>query len=257
MHPSFTGLIGMNLILLTAGGLFARSPQYGRPNFPFPPSYDVHISPSKSGCANCTPGSRGPSSAGPTWSMGQGFDLKTMIATVYKVDRNHVDLPQALDDGKFYDFGLFLPEEETEETMNHLIEEGIKKQFQITMTFETRPMEVYVLTAPNGKSPSLKSSPENPGGGGGGGSMGLCCFGNRGKASLQQAGDSITEIEVSTNTMEELCLALEDSLDRLVVDETHLKGRYSFAVRDNAIHTTWAEILASWKSAMKEEKGKK
>ena len=53
-----------------------------------------------------------------------------------------------------------------------------------------------------------------------------------------QPGGSITEIEVSTNTMEDFCLHLEDSLDRLVVDETHLKGRYSFAVRDDSIHST-------------------
>jgi uncharacterized protein (TIGR03435 family) len=79
------------------------------------------------------------------------MDFRSLIANAYKIYPSRIDLPDSLNDGRFYDYALFLPKEETRETMTRLIQDGIEKQFQLTITFETRLMDVYVLTAPNGK----------------------------------------------------------------------------------------------------------
>jgi uncharacterized protein (TIGR03435 family) len=100
-------------------------------------------------------------------------------------------------------------------------------------------MEVYVLTAPNGKSPSMKSSPEDSHVSTADLSVELTEGGkDSGEVSSNHPGASITGISVSDMTMAELCRGLEQPLDRLVIDETQLRGRYSFAVRDEGIHTT-------------------
>jgi uncharacterized protein (TIGR03435 family) len=203
----------------------AWPPGFPFPDFPFPPSYEVHITPSS--CTHC-----GASWSGPRYQVNEGFDLKTMISKVYEIDPMRVDFPDAFNDGQRSDFALLLPREETQETINHLIKDGIERQFQLTITFEARPMEVYVLTAPNGQNPSLKPSPENSDEGGGIGSAHL----GFSKHSLGQWDVSITGVGVQDETMEEVCRLLEKPLDRLVIDETQLKGRYGFEVHD--AHTT-------------------
>jgi len=176
------------------------------------------------------------------------MDFRSLIANVYEIYPSRIDLPDSLNDGKFYDYALFLPKEETQETMTRLIQDGIEKQFQLTITFETRLMDVYVLTAPNGKGPSMKLSPESIGGGGSSSWLQIernpdvpdpskVRVLNHLRTQPLDTGASMTGISVDTSTMEGFSHTLERSLDRLVIDETHLTGRYSFSVRDDS-HTT-------------------
>ncbi len=59
----------------------------GKPDIP--PSYEVHISRTK------TRGTNG--SAGPDFWVQRGFDLRTMLSTVYEKDPSRIVLPAALD----------------------------------------------------------------------------------------------------------------------------------------------------------------
>jgi uncharacterized protein (TIGR03435 family) len=177
------------------------------------------------------------------------MDFRSLIAIVYEIYPSRIDLPDSLNDGKFYDYALFLPKEETQETMTRLIQGGIEKQFQLTITFETRLMDVYVLTAPNGKGPSMKLSPESSGGVGSSSWLQIernpdvpdpskvRVLNHHLRTQPLDMGASMTGISVDTSTMEEFSHTLERSLDRLVIDETHLTGRYSFSVRGDS-HTT-------------------
>jgi hypothetical protein len=75
-----------------------------------------------------------------------------------------VDLPAALDDGARYDFVLVLPRDEEEETMNRLVLGEIEKHFHVVATREIRTVDVYVMTAIQGKTPPKKSESEAMGG---------------------------------------------------------------------------------------------
>jgi hypothetical protein len=88
-----------------------------------PPSYEVHISPSK------TKGTEG--SAGPGFSVQRGFDLKTMVSLVYEKDPVRVVLPQSLDNDDKFDFVVVLPNQEDEKTIQQLVQRAIEKQFKV------------------------------------------------------------------------------------------------------------------------------
>lgn len=212
-------------LLLTAGSLLGLL----SPNMPqaFPLSYEVHISLSDGAPRNA-------SSRGPNYATYQGFDLKEIIAAIYHVRPSRVELPAAFDDGKLYDFALWLPQDESDEQMDGRIQAAIQSHFHLQIAFELRPVDVYVLTASGGKSHSMKRSPEDFGG-----SVGSLWLGLGGQRRAEakdtsgistKSGASLTGIGVSDETMDDLCGALETALDRLVVNETQLPGRYSFKV---------------------------
>jgi len=228
MRSSFKGPISLGLLPLTAAGFFALSSQNLPPgfpysDFPFPPAYEVHITPSA--CTRC-----GASSSGPRFQVNEGFDLKTMIGQVYEIDPMRVDVPDALNDGKKYDFALLLPKEENQKTINRLFQDSIEKQFHLSMAFESRLMDVYVLAAPEGRVPSLEVSEKRSVGGGM--ESGRLLLGQDPSKVPAPTNSLLKGISVSDASMEFVCRLLEQGLDRIVIDETHLRGHYSFQVGD-------------------------
>jgi uncharacterized protein (TIGR03435 family) len=204
-----------------------QSPGGDKPDLP--PSYTVHISPTKRDPEEGTSKSSGPEH----WTA-LGFGLKAAIADVYGMDPSRIDFPTSLDNGERYDFAVLLPKEEIWETVNRLLLEAIERHFRITIMRETSFMDVYLLTAPNGKGPSLKEAEF-----GGGGFMTtrsawIAKDSLDGTppalADLREARAPISNISGSGMTMADLCSALERHLDRPVVDETGLEGSYDFQV---------------------------
>jgi peroxiredoxin len=122
-----------------------------------PTSYEVHISPSK------TNGTEG--SSGPDFWVQRGFDLKTMVSMVYEKDLSRLVLPKALDNDDKFDFVVVLPKEEDEQTIHQLVQRAIEKQFKVSAAVESKPAEVYVMTAIKGKTPPAKTGNESFGGG--------------------------------------------------------------------------------------------
>jgi uncharacterized protein (TIGR03435 family) len=224
MHFPFIGPIGSKLLLLATGSVFALWPQTSPPDLP--PSYEVRISPST------TPGTS--SSSGPRYSVHRGFDLKAMLAIAYEIDPSRVDVPDSLNDGKRYDFVLVLPKDKSRKTMNHLIQNGIKKHFHLTAKFEDRLMDVYVLTAPSGANPSIQSSTED--------SLAQAHLMLECKTGVEDSktdcpGASMIGIGAFGMTMEQFSDLLARGLNRPVIDETQLKGKYDLEVRGDS-HTT-------------------
>src|SRR5947209_20270450 len=103
------------MLVLSAGFLCAvalfgqeRPPQRRDPKPDYPPSYQVHISPT-------TKTEDGTSTTiAPDYWIARGFELKAVIASVYQVDPSRLDFPLSLDDAKRYDFALVLPKPESE-----------------------------------------------------------------------------------------------------------------------------------------------
>ncbi len=121
------------------------------------PSYDVHISSSK------TKGTD--SSSGPDFWVQRGFDLKTIVSMVYERDLSRVTLPAALDNDEKFDFVMVLPREEDEKTIHGLVQRAIEKRFKVVALVESKVADVFVMTAIKGKTPLAKTGSESLGGG--------------------------------------------------------------------------------------------
>jgi uncharacterized protein (TIGR03435 family) len=216
MGSPFMGTFGLEWLLLAAGSLLAF---WQRPLPPdFPPSDEVHIT------ASTEAGSS--SSGGPNWFAYRGFELKRMIATAYRIDPGRIDIPAELGDQR-YDFVAVLPQDKSDAQTNRLIQEGIKKHFHLTMMFQSRPTDVYVLSAPN---PLMKPLPEDS----------LASHLGQAQMAMVQgsSGGSIGSMGFSGGTMDQFCLLLGRGLSRPVLNETHLQGGYDIEVLGEDIHTT-------------------
>jgi uncharacterized protein (TIGR03435 family) len=154
---------------------------------------------------------------------------------------------------------LFLPQAEGEETIYRLVRRGIEKQLQVRMALESRDMDVFVLIAPEGTAFQL-------GGGTASSSSSFFTtsntdFGNltpeamakigeerekSEEAHLQALASGAPSVSVHTvgeisadGTIKEFCDVLEQSLDRLLIDETGLTGRYALKIRAESINPNW------------------
>jgi len=222
-----------NQVLLDAEPRQVPRFEYLKPSFP--PSYEVHISPTAKDSHDTSAGS------GPGFWSEHGAELKNLIAGFYNVDVGRVDFPNADVAKKRYDIELVLPEPEDSETFSHRIQEALQQQLHLSITPETRSMDVYVLTAPNGPGPALHDA-ESPGGG----IMGSSSTEMEWKSpdgreptpediqhlmeQAKVAGIAVSGISISNGTIDDLRRELEKGLDRPVIDETNLTGRYDLEI---------------------------
>ena len=210
-----------------------------KPNIP--PSYEVHIS--RSG----TKGTVG--SAGPDFWVERGFDLKTIVSTIYNKDLNRVVLPEAIDNGEKFDFVVVLPKEESQETIYQLVQHAIEEHFRVLATVEAKPSDVYVMTALSGKTPPAKTGPESFGGGFTSSSgfefalpAGTKPTPEAMKKAMQElmkrpGNIGIANISAFNTTMDDFRQNLERDLGRPVINETGLDGVYDIQVSGTARNT--------------------
>jgi uncharacterized protein (TIGR03435 family) len=220
----------------------------------FPPTYEVQIAPTsvKMGTSD----SRGPN----YWRAG-GYDLRGIIERVYQVDRSRIDLLPSLEDGRRYDFTLRLQTPENQADIDRRVQRAILEKFDLVANFETRRMDVYTLTAPNGETASLRAARSNSSLEDGfpfSGSSSSLEFAIASSTSSVYTSDEspttppellqalnrgrgaasyVRGVSISSSTMEQLCRTLETGLDRPVVDETHLTGVYDLEVRPSSSST--------------------
>ena len=136
--------------------------------------------------------------------------------------------------------------------------QGIERYFRVTITHESRPIDVYALTAPDGQTAAIRDAPQSGGGGVGfsGFSFEFALLDGEPPTpesfqSLYQtpesmrnaivSGGSIGGVSISNGTMDDFCKTLEQGLDRPVVDETGLGGRYDIELLGG--HTSTSEFL--------------
>lgn len=203
-----------------------------------PPSYDVHISSSNT---NGTIGSEGPDRY-----VQRGFELREMISKVYKRDPSRIVLPSALDNGERYDIVLVPPQEMDHEAMYGLLRRGIEQHFQLVTSIERREMDVYVMTAVEGKIPEAKTGTESFGGGFISSSSLMSHPRPHGDRPLTAAMiremvsalplsfGGISNISAHNTSMDDFRRALEQGLHRPIVDETNMAGTYDLAVQGDA-----------------------
>jgi len=151
------------------------------------------------------------------WSA-SGYDLRSLIAEIYDVDTRRIDLPRTTT--ARYDVSLAFPEDQSDEATKRILQQALQNKFGLTITPETRSMEVYVITAPNGPGPALHphklaSTEDSP----------QFSFQGRDCPGIASGG-----ISASAGTISEFRRTLEPNLDRLLVNETNLPGAYDFKI---------------------------
>ena len=215
-----------NLMLLDAEPRRMSRLDDHKPNFP--PSYEVHISPSQGE-------DRGNYGSDSYCSL-RGTSLKEAIQKVYgDINPIRIHLPESLDNDKHYDLSLVLPTPESREKMNQRFQQGIQNYFHLTATRENRQQGVYVVTAgPNHKPPALNLQTND--------AMGFSSVsgvefqttaGSGGEelaAPKPQPFSALSGVSLD-GTVDDLCHTLETVLDRPVLNETNLTGQFEFHVK--------------------------
>jgi uncharacterized protein (TIGR03435 family) len=227
-HPTeatIKAFMASNQVALDAEPRRMPRPDDNKPNFP--PSYALHVTPSSNFI-------RGNSSSDTFRSL-QGFTLTDAIGYVYDfINPVRIQLPATIDNRKYYDFAMVLPQPESREKMNALFQQGILDYFHLTARRESRLVEVYVVTADPNHAP-LPVAPQVPPGMGsiGGSSIGFTTKHIPGETPDPRKPlgiDALRSLSTS-GSMDEFCHRLESRLDRPVVNETNLHGQYLYNVQ--------------------------
>jgi len=195
---------------------------------------EVRISPSA-----MAPGSTSMEIDADRWSA-RGFDLKTLIAQIYDVDVRRVDFPDETAASVRYDVTLDLTDEDSQESIQHRLQSAIEKKFGLAIATQSRAMDVYVLTAPNGPGPALRLHHASVQSASGNPLLKLTSLEDSDPETEdpQQityvgkdcSGVAAGGIAATAASLAEFRRTLEPGLDRLLVDDTHLAGSYDFKI---------------------------
>lgn len=190
----------------------------------FSPSYAVHITPSQDE-------SGGNFSSMDYWSL-KRYTVKSVLAELLDVSPVRIDLPPSIDTKAHYDFAIVLPKPEDRATMRSLMRQGVEDYFHLIAIRDNRLRDVYVLTA---SGPKLSASgPPKADGMSIGFSMGFVqAAGRDEKLEDTHPLEAATGVSVENQTMSEFCRALEENLDRPVLNETRIEGRFDFRVTES------------------------
>jgi uncharacterized protein (TIGR03435 family) len=163
----------------------------------------------------------------------RGYDLKTLISQIYDIDIRRVDFADEGQGDARYDLTLSLPGDTDEDVMMHMLQDALMKRFGLAIAPESRDMDVYVLTAPQGPGRALhphaagrrtQAATE----------IGMDDAGQITYLGKDCSGISSGGISASAGTIGEFRRTLEPDLDRLLIDETHLGGSYDFKIGNYA-----------------------
>ena len=194
----------------------AQSNQRAEPRPDFPPSYEVHITPT--GAAKPDPTT---TEDGNYW-VARGWSLQSMISEAWHVDISRLDIADSVDRAKRYDFAMVLPQPEDRETVYRYVREAIPEQLHLHITRESQPKDVFVLTAPNGLSPAVKVLP------GVAKDASVSTFTMVSGSSMSISDHSLSGSGVN---MEQLCRMMESLLGRPIMDESKVEARFDVEVQ--------------------------
>jgi uncharacterized protein (TIGR03435 family) len=166
-----------------------------------------------------------------------GYTLTEAIVNAWRGNRWHVDIADGLDDGTRYDFYIQLRETEPWEIFEQLWRDGIEQQFDLSVTSDTRPRDVWVARRAVHSGPMLRHYGEA----GPGSVVAMANFKLLKKRPHAAPLFPLEPFEVHSVPFFYLARWFEEFLDGQVIDETGLGGLYGFeltrtvATRDELI----------------------
>jgi uncharacterized protein (TIGR03435 family) len=203
------------------------------PWLPFVASRSVHIlyselKPPQQPVTNCS----GPG------LQAYGYTLTEAIVHAWRGNRWHIDIIDGLDDGKRYDFYIQLAQSEPGETFAQMWRDSIEREFDLSVTRETRPRDVWVARSIGHGGPMLRyyGEPE-PGSG-----FAMANFNLVMKRPHDAPLFPLEPFAVHSVPFFYLTRWFEEFLGGQVIDETDLRGLYGFELtltvgdRDELIH---------------------
>jgi uncharacterized protein (TIGR03435 family) len=180
--------------------------------------------------------------------MQKGFDLRAIVSKLYQRDPSRIVLPAVLDNEERFDVELILPGPLDREELYRLVKQGVERYFRFTTVVETREMDVYVMTAEEGKARAVEIDERRFDNGG---SMSWSSgeyveivssdgapvtdeMLRKIESELNRSSSGILNISASNSTVDDFRRTLEEGLDRPIIDETGMKDKYDLEVRGKA-----------------------
>ena len=185
-----------------------------------------------------------------------GFTLKELVAWAYRADVRDVKLAAGIDNRERYDARLDLPAPQSWPTIDRLVQDGIARHFGITVTHETRPVTVFVLTALAGASPGRRRHDDDEGGVAATMYAGFSTADLSGWEGFPLDGPawrdrlhSVGPLVLTATTIEDFAHWLEEIAGHHVIDETGLAGTYDIELQGemqgfDELRQAFAEQLA-------------
>ena len=177
----------------------------------------------------------------------RGYNLKSLIAEIFAIDARLVDVPDNLAANDRYDVSLSVPVELDQDSMQRILVKALMQRFGVTVKREARTMDVYVLSAPDGAGSGLKQHAFArhsglkrlvAGGDDSNDEGGRITYMGKDCSGVSSGG-----ITVEGGTIADFRRTLEPDLDRVLVDETKLRGSYDFKIGLYANQTQLFELM--------------
>jgi uncharacterized protein (TIGR03435 family) len=173
--------------------------------------------------------------------IARGYDLKSLIAQIYDIDARRIDFPAGETANARYDVTLTASQAVDADAMQRLLEDALEKKCRLSIKPESRSQDVYVLTAPNGPGVAMHRHAASQHSSGKAALMALELGGGPAQETEDEEQITIMQrncsgvpsgggIKATAGTLPDLGRTLEQDLDRLLIDETHLTGSYDFQV---------------------------
>ena len=167
-----------------------------------------------------------------------GFTLTELIAWAHRADARDVNLPADFDGRERYDARLDLPAPQSWAAIDRAVQDGIALHFGITVSRETSPVSVFVLTALTGPSPGRRRHDDAPEGGTATMYAGFSTIDFTGSERLSPEGPawrdrlhSVGPIVLTATSIEDFAHRLEEIVGHRVIDETALAGTYDIELQ--------------------------
>jgi uncharacterized protein (TIGR03435 family) len=153
-----------------------------------------------------------------------GYTLTEAIVDAWRGNRWHIDIIDGLDDGTRYDFYIQFAQTEPGETFQQMWRDAIERQFELSVTRETRPRDVWVARSIGHGGPMLRYYGEaEPGSG-----FAMANF----NLVMRRPHDAplfpLEAFAVHSVPFFYLTRWFEEFLGGQVIDETDLRGLYGF-----------------------------
>jgi uncharacterized protein (TIGR03435 family) len=153
-----------------------------------------------------------------------GYTLTEAIVHAWRGNCRHIDMIDGLDDGTRYDFYIQLAQTEPGETFSQMWRDGIERQFELSVTRETRRRDVWVTRRIGHGGPMLRYYGEaEPGTG-----FAMANFNLVMKRPHDAPVFPLEPFAVHSVPFFYLTNWFEEFLGGQVIDETDLGGLYGF-----------------------------
>jgi uncharacterized protein (TIGR03435 family) len=153
-----------------------------------------------------------------------GYTLTEAVVNAWQGNRWHVDIADGLDDGTRYDFYIQLAQSEPDDIFKQMWRDGIEQQFDLSVSRETRPRDVWVARSTGPGGPMLRHYGE----GGPGFAFGMAPF----NLVMNRPHDAplfpLEPFAVHSVPFFYLAQWFEEWLGGQVIDEAGLGGLYGF-----------------------------